>query len=127
MSMKNKDNHYVFARYSLVVLWIFTGLTSLFWGSAIGYEILAQAHIVGNLADWAVLSGAGLDIFIGLWLLSGKRRRLCYFVQIGVILIYSILLTLIAPEFWLHPFGVLTKNLPILALLGMLNQTSKIA
>ena len=105
------------ARLSLSFLWLLTGVSSLWLSPEIGYEVLARAAITGALAEFCVWSGSLLDIAIGLWLLLGLKLRLCYLLQFGVIVLYSLLLSLIAPEFWLHPFGPLSKNLPILVLI----------
>lgn len=105
------------AIYSLSFVWVFTGLTSLFFSPQIGYDILASSHIIGLSADIAVYSGGALDILLGLWLLTGKRIKLCCLCQIAVIVTYTVLLTVIDASFWLHPFGPLTKNLPIMVLI----------
>lgn len=105
------------AKLSLAFLWIFTGLTSLFFAPEIGYRVLEIGGVTGLLADFCVISGALADIFIGLWVLSNKFQRLCFYVQVGIILIFTVLLTVIAPEFWFHPFGPVTKNIPIIVLI----------
>ncbi|WP_044832075.1 DoxX-like family protein [Thalassomonas actiniarum] len=107
------------AKVSLAALWIFTGLTSLFFSPQTGYQVLAQGGIIGLSADVAVYAGALLDIVIGLWLLTGIKPYLCCLVQLAVILVYSILLSFIDAGFWLHPFGPLTKNLPVMVLILM--------
>jgi hypothetical protein len=104
-------------RLSLSVLWLFTAATSFWWGRSIGYEVLALQNIQGEVADWCINAGSFIDAIIGIWLLTTYKLKWCYGLQILIILSYSILLTLIAPSFWLHPFGPLTKNIPILALL----------
>lgn len=111
-------------RLSLSFLWLFTAATSFWWGRKIGYDVLAQQHIQGEIADWCINAGSILDALIGIWLLTAYKLKWCYRFQIVLILSYSILLTVIAPEFWLHPFGPLTKNIPILALLVLLYTTS---
>lgn len=108
------------AKFSLAFLWIFTGLTSLFFAPEIGYDILESGGVTGQLADFCVISGALVDIFIGLWVLSGKYQKLCAYVQASIILIFTILLTAIAPEFWLHPFGPVTKNIPVMVLIWLI-------
>lgn len=110
---------------SLAFLWIFTGLTSLFLAPDIGYQILAKAGISGNLADACVYLGATLDMALGLWLLvypwvDFKWIKLCCLIQMATIVAYSLLLSFIDSFFWLHPFGPLTKNLPILVLILMI-------
>ena len=110
----------LWARLSLSFLWLFTGLTSWFFAPYIGYEILASAGIGGGLAQVCVVAGSVLDITLGVWLLSGKALVWCYRVQLLVIVLFTVLLTIIAPGYWLHPFGPVTKNLPVLALIGLL-------
>ena len=104
------------ARVSLSFLWISTGITSLFFAKDIGYEVLAQGGITGGLADVALISGSLLDIAIGIWLLTNRQLRVCYLLQLAVMTTYTLLLSVIAPHFWLHPFGPLTKNIPIAVL-----------
>lgn len=104
-------------RLSLSVLWLFTAATSFWWGRSIGYEVLALQNIQDEFADWCINAGSLIDVIIGIWILTTYKLKWCYGLQILIILSYSILLTLIAPSFWLHPFGPLTKNIPILALL----------
>ncbi|MBS0287717.1 MAG: DoxX-like family protein [Proteobacteria bacterium] len=120
-----KDNTLeLIARLSLSFLWVFTGITSIFIAPKIGYEILDQAHIKGALADICVLGGGVIDIILGIWLLTKFQLKLCYISQIFIIIAYTILLSFIAPEYWLHPFGPVTKNIPILVLTFFLYKQS---
>ncbi len=100
---------------SLSVLWLFTAVTSLFWGRKLGYDVLAEQGIDGELANLLINAGSLLDAFIGVWLLLPIARRWCYLTQIFTIVLYSLLLSIIQPSFWLHPFGPLSKNIPLLA------------
>lgn len=114
------------AKYSLSFLWIFTGLTSIFFKPEIGYEILANAGITGTLANIAVVGGGALDIALGVWLLTSFKTKFCCLMQLSVIVTYTLLLTIIDASFWLHPFGPLTKNIPIAVLILLLiNQTEE--
>lgn len=65
-------------------------------------------------------AGSFLDAAIGVWLLTSVQLKWCYRLQIVLIISYSILLSFIAPEFWLHPFGPITKNIPVIVLIGIL-------
>ena len=114
------------ARLSLAFLWLFTALTSAFFALDIGYEVLAQGGITGDLSSACIYAGSLLDAMIGLWLLSNRQLRLCYLLQMVVIVVYSLLLTWMALDFWLHPFGPLTKNVPLLALIYILFSDEKI-
>lgn len=108
------------ARFSLAFLWIFTGLTSVYLSPNIGYQILASANITGVLADIAINAGGILDIMLGVWLIASFKIKVCCIVQVSVIALYTILLTFIDAGFWLHPFGPITKNIPIIVLIGYL-------
>ena len=108
------------AKYSLAFLWIFTGLTSVYFSPEVGYEILANANVTGALADVAIYAGGILDIVLGLWLITSFKTKLCCITQISVITVYTILLTFIDASFWLHPFGPITKNIPIVVLIFFL-------
>jgi hypothetical protein len=46
--------------------------------------------------------------------LSRWRLRLVAALQIGIMLTYMLVISICLPEFWLHPFGPLLKNLPLL-------------
>ena len=83
------------ARLSLSFLWIFTGITSAFFAKDVGYEVLANGGITGTLANLSILSGSVLDVVIGAWLLVGKRLKVCYLVQMVVVILYTLLLTAI--------------------------------
>lgn len=120
MSTINQDDLMKAAKYSLAFLWIFTGLTSIFLSPEIGYELLANADITGSIADIAVYAGGILDIVLGLWLITSVKTQLCCIVQISIISIYTVLLTFIDASFWLHPFGPITKNFPIIVLIAFI-------
>ncbi len=120
-SNKQKDKVKVLlkcAKYSLAFLWFFTGITAIYFSPEIGYEILAKSSITGVMADVSVYAGGALDIVIGLWLLTSIKIRLCCIIQVVIIAVYTVLLTFIEPSFWLHPFGPITKNIPIVVLIG---------
>jgi len=105
------------ALYSLSFLWISTAMIAVFISPEIGFSILEKANINGSLANVFVYGGSLLDVSLGIWIVSNKAIKLCCWLQAITIVIYTILLTLIDASFWLHPFGPLTKNLPILALI----------
>ncbi|ACV25948.1 DoxX-like family protein [Kangiella koreensis] len=109
------------ARYSLAFLWIFTGLTSVYFDYQTGHELLINFGFNDSITLTLIYSGAILDIGLGLWILNNTKMKLCYVVQIIVITSYTILLTMIEPSYWLHPFGPLSKNLPIIMLIFILH------
>lgn len=116
----------IMARVSLAILWVFTGITSEFFAKDIGFEVLSSAGITGQFASVLISLGSLADVVVGLWVLFGVKLRLCYLVQMVLIVGYSILLSFIAPDFWLHPFGPITKNIPILVFIYYLYQEQRI-
>jgi len=113
---------YKLAIYALSMVWIFTGVTSIFLAPDIGYQILKQANITGAMAVICVVGGGLLDISLGLWLLIERQVKWCCVAQIAVIVTYTLILTFIDSSFWLHPFGPITKNFPIVVLILFVTQ-----
>jgi hypothetical protein len=117
--------HKLLVRIALGILWLFTGITSAFLAPEIGYEVLASGGITGSNATTLIFLGSGLDVVIGLWVLTGWQLKPCCLVQLGLIVCYTLLLSFIQPEFWLHPFGPLTKNIPIAVMIYVLYSSSE--
>jgi hypothetical protein len=51
-----------------------------------------------------------------------RRRRWLWRAQIALILGYMVIISIKLPEYWLHPYGPLTKNLPMLVAILMLHE-----
>jgi uncharacterized protein YbjT (DUF2867 family) len=101
---------------SLALVWISTGLVSaFFYPVEDSYALLARLGISDFAAPLALYGAAALDIALGVGLFFSRHIRLVGILQILLILGYTGLITLFLPEFWLHPYGPLTKNLPLLA------------
>ena len=81
------------------------------------YEFLAASGISGNAAPIMLYGLAVVDIILGLATLIGYRIRPLIFFQIALIFLYTLSITFTLPEFWLHPFGPVLKNIPLLATL----------
>lgn len=116
------------SRIVLAFLWIFTGLTSIFFYPELGFKIITEAGFSSDTAKLFIYSGSVIDVALGLWVLTSWKIKLCYLAQIILIISYSILLTIFDASYWLHPFGPLTKNLPIIILVMILlhfEQTAK--
>jgi nucleoside-diphosphate-sugar epimerase len=89
------------------------------------YELLARVGVPGALAPARLYAAAVMDLAIGIatWLL--KRRRFVWLAQAAVIIVYTAIISVSMPEFWLHPFGPLLKNLPMLAAILVLYQLER--
>ena len=48
------------------------------------------------------------------------RRGWLWAVQLLLIGGYTLLITIFLPEYWLHPYGPLSKNLPMMAAIALL-------
>jgi uncharacterized protein YbjT (DUF2867 family) len=106
-------------RASVGAVWLGSGAVSL--GLYPIEQSLALLERVG-LGHPAVLYGAAaLDIALGLATFTVKGKWL-WRAQIALILGYTAVVSVFLPEFWLHPFGPLLKNLPMLAALVALHE-----
>ena len=114
-------------RASLVVVWLATTVVSVWELHGQSRELLAGLPTAwaGGHALWLptaiILAGAAADAVLGLWLALRPGRK-AYGAALLVMLAMTLLATAIHPAWWLHPFGPLTKNLPIAAILWVLLQ-----
>ena len=114
-------------RASLVVVWLATAVVSVWELHGQSRELLAglpTAWTEGNtswLPTAIILAGAAADAVLGLWLALRPGRK-AYGAALLMMLAMTVLATAIQPAWWLHPFGPLTKNLPIAAILWVLLQ-----
>ncbi len=114
-----------FIRFTLATIWLITGLITLFVYPKEGsLALLARVGLVGTPAIAALYGGTVLDIVFGILTLS-MRSKWLWMVQACLIIIYTLIITLHLPEFWVHPFGPILKNLPILVLLWLLYKHEK--
>ena len=109
-----------FARGSLVLLWWGTVGASLHDGGAAGIALLQGATGIDAAAALAlVLLGCAWDAAIGLLILL-RPGALAYRLAAAGVIGMTALATALMPTLWLDPFGALLKNLPVLALLALL-------
>jgi len=107
-------------RASLALVWLITGLLSLgTYPVDASLALLARTGLSGTLALIALYGAAGLDLAFGWATLFRPGRRL-WLAQMALIAGYSLVIAVCLPEYLIHPFGPLSKNLPILALLFVL-------
>lgn len=102
-------------KLSLAMLWIATGFISAFgYPLESSYALLEQVMGPHFLMPAVLYGAATLDVALGLALLISYRLRAVLTLQIIIIITYSVIITLVMPEFWRHPFGPITKNIPLL-------------
>ncbi len=114
-------------RLSLAVVWIVTGVLSLgIYPQQDSLSLLARIGIAGTPALAALYLGSTVDIVVGFMTLLAPGKTL-WKVQAFIIIIYTLVISVGLPEFWLHPFGPILKNIPILTLLWLLYKNEGIA
>lgn len=113
-------------RVSLAAVWFVAGAVSMgIYPVEESYVLLARVGITGSFAPIALYGAAAMDIAFGFGTLFLRNRRLLWIAQVTLIGVYMVAITLFLPEFWLHPFGPLIKNLPILAVILLLYELEK--
>jgi hypothetical protein len=109
-------------RGSIGVLWIVSGMVSLGWYPV--EDSLALLRRVGLESRLILYGSAMLDIALGIATLVWNGKWL-WRAQIGLVLAYTAIISFFLPELWLHPFGPVLKNLPILAALALLHELAE--
>ncbi|MDB5757999.1 MAG: dehydrogenase [Burkholderia sp.] len=110
-------------RLTVALVWILTGIVSLgLYPVDESYALLARTGIVGWLAPVMLYGAALLDLGFGIATLAlpVRRRRWLWIAQLAVIGFYTVIISFRLPEFWLHPYGPLSKNLPMLGAILLL-------
>jgi uncharacterized protein YbjT (DUF2867 family) len=108
-------------RLSIAALWIGTAIVSFgVFPVEQSYALLARSGVPPAFAPLALYGAATLDLALGLGMLARPTRLASYRLQIALILAYTAIITLRLPEFWLHPYAPILKNLPVLAAIWLL-------
>ena len=109
-------------RVSLAIVFLVTAALSFgLYPVERSYALLADAGLHGAAATLALYAGAALDLALGIAMLLPIRRGAVYLAAIALILGFTAIISVALPAFWLHPFGPVLKNLPILAALVLLH------
>jgi len=104
-------------RFFIAMLWLLTAYASWFgWSHEESRQWLMQCGLPQAWTEPTLLAACLLDTGIGMVLLLYYRRWI-WPVQIVLVLGYTIVMSCFLPQFWMHPFGPLSKNLPILAIM----------
>ncbi len=109
-------------RISIGLVWIVTGIVSLgLYPVESSYALLERTGTPEALMPLFLYGAAALDIALGiLTLLLPRRSRWLWAGQAALVLAYTVIISWKLPEFWLHPYGPVLKNLPLLAGLWIL-------
>jgi len=110
-------------RGAIALLWLWTGVVSLGWYPVSdSLALLGRVGLHGALAKLALYGAAGLDLLLGVLTLAAPARWRAgvWCAQLLLIALYTVSITLFLPEYWLHPYGPISKNLPVLAAIALL-------
>jgi uncharacterized protein YbjT (DUF2867 family) len=103
-------------RVAIAAVWIWTGIVSFgLYPREQSLELLYRTGVPPALAPLMLYGAAALDLLFGIATVLLSRRRLLWLAQIALIVGYTIIISIKLPEFWLHPYGPILKNLPMLA------------
>jgi uncharacterized protein YbjT (DUF2867 family) len=100
----------------LALIWLGTAVVCLGPGFDWGLRIMVEAGVDGLPARLAVIAGALLDGALGLALLWRRWRVRALQAQIGLMLVYSLVISLLLPHYWFDPYMALGKNFAVLLL-----------
>jgi len=100
---------------TLSIIWIVSGLSSLL-NIEQSRELISLIGIKGGLGDTIIFTAAIGDIILGALLFLPQLRRWIIKIQISVIVIYSLIISIFIPLFWLHPFAPIIKNAAMVVL-----------
>lgn len=102
-------------RLSIAFIWLFTGYLSAFvFPLESSYALLSQVGIEIRYASLFLYAAAALDMVLGITVVLAYRIRLMGYLQIGLIVLYTAIISLYLPDQWIHPFGPISKNIPLI-------------
>jgi hypothetical protein len=110
-------------RVALAAMWIRTAAVSFgLYPVADSYALLERVGLYGAPATLALYGAAVLDLLLGVLTLAAPAawRRMVWLAQLALIGGYTVLITWFLPEYWLHPYGPISKNLPVMAAIALL-------
>jgi uncharacterized protein YbjT (DUF2867 family) len=112
-------------RVSIAMVWLWTAWVSAFvYPVQESYALLARSGVPGPLAPLMLYAASAFDLAMGIACLA-LRRRWIWLAQLALIGFYTVVIALKLPEFIWHPYGPLSKNLPMLAAIWTLYELEK--
>lgn len=102
-------------KLSIAFVWIYTGIISLYvYPIESSFHLLYQVGISHPYNLFSLYLAAALDFIIGISILINYRIKSIGKIQIALILSYTVLITAFLAEQWTHPFGPVSKNIPLI-------------
>jgi uncharacterized membrane protein YphA (DoxX/SURF4 family) len=111
--MPNADSRLL--RCSVAFVWLFTGLAVVFpYYRDEGHKYLDRL----GLPDWLMYLTCAAEVLLGLRVALGPASTWVTLVQVVLVLGFTTILACLDPLLLAHPFGILTKNIPLLSAVG---------
>jgi hypothetical protein len=102
-------------RWSVAFVWLATGVAVLHpWYQARGSAYLERL----GLPNWVMYGTCAFEVVLGLRVGLGRASTWLTVLQAAMIVTFTIILGCLDPWLLVNPFGMLTKNLPLLAVIG---------
>ncbi len=102
---------------SVAFIWIVTGVLFIHpYYREVGNEYLSKL----SCPSWLMGATCLFEIALGIRLLCGNQPLWLALLQGSMILVFTVILAWIEPNLMVHPFGILTKNLPLLFVIGVI-------
>lgn len=110
-------------RYAIAFVWIATAVVSaFFFPLGQSYHLLERSGVPPAYAPLMLYGACAFDLLLGLGILLLARRRWLWLAQLALIGFYTVVIAIRLPEFLVHPYGPLIKNVPMLAAIWLLYQ-----
>lgn len=95
-------------------IWIATPLATWFgWPRAESLALLSDAGISGPMAPWLVDATCVVELGLGVATFAGWRLAWVGGAQLALVLGFTAVLAATGSPLWGHPFGPITKNIPL--------------
>jgi uncharacterized membrane protein YphA (DoxX/SURF4 family) len=95
-------------------IWLLTGLLVVHpYFRAVGASYLDRWGLPHSL----MVATCVFEIVLGTWVLAGRMTRFLAGLQLVLVVSFTVILAAAEPMLLVHPFGMLTKNIPILAMI----------
>lgn len=102
-------------RWSVAFVWLLTGIMVLHPGyRVVGHDYLQRL----GLPDWVMVVTCVFEVALGLRVALGRANTGVTALQVAMVVAFTVILGWLDPPLLVNPFGMLTKNLPLLAVLG---------
>ncbi|MBI2769742.1 MAG: DoxX-like family protein [Burkholderiales bacterium] len=111
-------------RLGMAFIWLWTAVVSWFaWPHAESLEWLRRLGLTSG-TEFAFAAACLVDLLLGIASCAFASRRL-WQLQFALVVFYSLAVAVALPEFLVHPFGPIAKNIAVLACLAWLATMEK--